>query len=187
MWLAFANLEYQSVDMTWIAWYPWISDIFTHGTICGKCRSVCDLGKASASLHAVRRFSAPCRDRWNDGTVDLWDHHDLWPCGVLAERRSPPNLSRIPFREVLLGTVPPMKSLAASVTSAAASVVDGVSKAIRPAVLFVAAEANRRSLGFTYFWKRGFPCVANSGPERNSQSANRGSCRSHSLHRHRRK
>ncbi len=27
------NLEYQSVDMTWIAWYPWISDIFTHGTI----------------------------------------------------------------------------------------------------------------------------------------------------------
>jgi hypothetical protein len=33
VWLAFANLEYQSVNMTWIAWYPWISDLATHSTI----------------------------------------------------------------------------------------------------------------------------------------------------------
>ena len=24
MWRAFANLEYQSLDMTWLAWHPWL-------------------------------------------------------------------------------------------------------------------------------------------------------------------
>lgn len=33
IWLAFSNLEYQSFDMTWTAWYPWISDLATHTTI----------------------------------------------------------------------------------------------------------------------------------------------------------
>jgi uncharacterized membrane protein YphA (DoxX/SURF4 family) len=33
VWLAFANLEYQSVDMTWLARYPWITQIATHGTV----------------------------------------------------------------------------------------------------------------------------------------------------------
>ncbi|MBV8268482.1 MAG: HTTM domain-containing protein, partial [Planctomycetaceae bacterium] len=30
MWRAFANLEYQSADMTWLAWYPWLLDLSTH-------------------------------------------------------------------------------------------------------------------------------------------------------------
>lgn len=33
VWMAFANTEYQTIDMTWIAWYPWISDVMTHGTM----------------------------------------------------------------------------------------------------------------------------------------------------------
>ena len=33
IWMAFANTEYQVIDMTWIAWYPWISDLLTHGTM----------------------------------------------------------------------------------------------------------------------------------------------------------
>ncbi len=33
MWRAFANLEYQSMDMTWMAWYPWLVNAFTHLTI----------------------------------------------------------------------------------------------------------------------------------------------------------
>jgi hypothetical protein len=32
MWLAFGNLEYQSVDMTWVAWHPWLVDFLTHFT-----------------------------------------------------------------------------------------------------------------------------------------------------------
>lgn len=33
MWLAFANLEYQSFDMTWLARHPWLINIMTHTTI----------------------------------------------------------------------------------------------------------------------------------------------------------
>jgi hypothetical protein len=30
MWRAFSNLEYQSVDMTWLAWHPRLLDLITH-------------------------------------------------------------------------------------------------------------------------------------------------------------
>jgi CheY-like chemotaxis protein len=33
MWLAFANQEYQSTDMTWLAQYPWMLNLMTHTTI----------------------------------------------------------------------------------------------------------------------------------------------------------
>jgi hypothetical protein len=33
MWRAFANLEYQSTDMTWMAWHPFLVNAFTHFTI----------------------------------------------------------------------------------------------------------------------------------------------------------
>ena len=32
MWLAFGNLEYQSADMTWLAWHPWVVHFLTHFT-----------------------------------------------------------------------------------------------------------------------------------------------------------
>jgi len=30
MWRAFANLEYQSIDMTWLAWHPWLLNLLSH-------------------------------------------------------------------------------------------------------------------------------------------------------------
>ena len=33
MWRAFANLEYQSWDMTWLAWHPWLINLMTHVSI----------------------------------------------------------------------------------------------------------------------------------------------------------
>lgn len=33
MWLAFANLEYQTTDMTWLAAYPWLVNVMTHVTV----------------------------------------------------------------------------------------------------------------------------------------------------------
>ena len=33
MWRAFANLEYQSLDMTWLAWQPWLVNAMSHSTI----------------------------------------------------------------------------------------------------------------------------------------------------------
>jgi uncharacterized membrane protein YphA (DoxX/SURF4 family) len=33
MWRAFANLEYQSIDMTWLAWHPRLLEFFTHVSV----------------------------------------------------------------------------------------------------------------------------------------------------------
>jgi hypothetical protein len=33
MWRAFANYEYQSIDMTWLAWHPWLLEICTHVSV----------------------------------------------------------------------------------------------------------------------------------------------------------
>ena len=33
MWRAFANLEYQSADMTWLAWHPRLLDFATHVSV----------------------------------------------------------------------------------------------------------------------------------------------------------
>ncbi len=33
MWRAFSNLEYQSIDMTWLAWHPRLLDLMTHVSI----------------------------------------------------------------------------------------------------------------------------------------------------------
>ncbi len=33
MWRAFANLEYQSFDMTWLAWHPWLVNLMTHVSV----------------------------------------------------------------------------------------------------------------------------------------------------------
>jgi hypothetical protein len=30
MWRAVSNLEYQSIDMTWLAWHPWLLNLATH-------------------------------------------------------------------------------------------------------------------------------------------------------------
>lgn len=30
MWQAFANMEYQTADMTWLAWHPWLLNFLTH-------------------------------------------------------------------------------------------------------------------------------------------------------------
>ena len=33
MWRAFANFEYQSLDMTWLAWHPWLINIMSHVSV----------------------------------------------------------------------------------------------------------------------------------------------------------
>jgi len=33
MWRAFSNLEYQSIDMTWLAWHPWLLNLLTHVSV----------------------------------------------------------------------------------------------------------------------------------------------------------
>jgi hypothetical protein len=33
MWRAFANLEYQSLDVTWLAWHPWLINLMSHVSV----------------------------------------------------------------------------------------------------------------------------------------------------------
>ena len=33
IWQAVSNLEYQSADLTWLAWYPWLVNLLTHVTV----------------------------------------------------------------------------------------------------------------------------------------------------------
>lgn len=33
LWRAVANLEYQSIDMTWMAWHPWLINLATHVSV----------------------------------------------------------------------------------------------------------------------------------------------------------
>ncbi|MCA9031065.1 MAG: HTTM domain-containing protein [Planctomycetaceae bacterium] len=33
VWMAVANREYQSQDLTWLAWHPWVSHLLTHMTV----------------------------------------------------------------------------------------------------------------------------------------------------------
>ncbi|MFN8707333.1 MAG: hypothetical protein ACK526_10765 [Planctomyces sp.] len=164
VWLAFANLEYQSVDMTWIAWYPWISDIFTHGTIIWEVSFPFAIWVRPLRPYVLfvgfllHAGIGGMMGLWTFGIIMIFGHVAFWQNEEVRRL-----LSRIPFRELLLGTMPEVKSLTARITAAAADIVDGVSKVIRPAVLFVSPEARQRSLGFSYFWKRGFPCVAIRG------------------------
>lgn len=161
VWLAFANLEYQSVDMTWIAWYPWISDIFTHGTIIWEVSF-----PFAIWVKPLRRYMlfigflmhagiGGLMGLWTFGIVMMFGHVAFWQNEEVRRL-----LSRIPFRELLLGAVQPVKALAALGATAASSVVSPTATVLGPAVLFVSSEAKQRSMGFNYFWKRGFPCVA---------------------------
>ena len=34
IWGAFGNYEYQTIDMTWLAWHPILVNILTHATVC---------------------------------------------------------------------------------------------------------------------------------------------------------
>ena len=73
MWLAFGNLEYQSADMTWLAWHPWVvqlPDPF-HGVL-GDLVLRAHLGSPVAAARA--RFvgrHAP-GDRCVPGPVDVF-------------------------------------------------------------------------------------------------------------------
>jgi hypothetical protein len=33
MWMVLGNLEYQAIDMTWLAWHPWLIELLSHFTL----------------------------------------------------------------------------------------------------------------------------------------------------------
>ena len=90
MWLAFGNLEYQSADMTWLAWHPMLVDFLTHFTTVWEI-SFCVLiwvpllaaGPGHVGRHARGDRSLP-------GPVDVFDDHAGRLCIIFAPGRRRP-------------------------------------------------------------------------------------------------
>ena len=90
MWRAFANLEYQSLDMTWLAWHPWLVNAMSHvvGPV-GDLVLRSDLAEALAAARAGGGRGAARRHRRVPGNVDVRADHAGRVCVVPACRAFP--------------------------------------------------------------------------------------------------
>jgi hypothetical protein len=110
MWRALSNLEYQSIDMTWLAVHPWLLNLFTHVSVLWEI-SFCaliwrprlrPLMLAMAVLLHVG--IGACLGMWTFGLIMLVGCASFLPgegvanfVASLAPLRSRPRLARSPF------------------------------------------------------------------------------------------
>jgi len=85
IWMAFTNGEYQTVDMTWIAWYPWVSDLMTHTTVLWEL-SFCALVWVRPVRPIVLVMGAVMHlgigammGMWTFGLIMIFGHISFWP------------------------------------------------------------------------------------------------------------
>ena len=71
MWRAFANLEYQSLDMTWLAWHPWLINLMTHVSV---------MWEISFCVLIWRPLWRPL-DAGRRGRACTWASGFAWGCG----------------------------------------------------------------------------------------------------------
>ncbi len=140
-WLAFANLEYQSFDMTWISSFPWIADIMTHTTILWEVSFA-----ALIWVRPVRPYVLAigflmhagiggAMGMWTFGLIMIFGHVAFWPKQSIAWVAS-----LVPSAERLLG------------------VADADS--LHPALVYVDRTVRRRIDSLRYFLNRGYRCLA---------------------------
>ena len=90
MWRAFANLEYQSLDMTWLAWHPWLVNIMTHVSVVWEISFCVLIWKPLWRPLVLAGAVAASRGHWTlPGDVDVRLDHAGWLCGVPAQRGGP--------------------------------------------------------------------------------------------------
>ena len=70
IWQAVSNLEYQTRDLTWLAWYPWLVNLLTHATIAWEMT----FWRSSGGPRSVRS----CCSRARPST---WESAPSWGCG----------------------------------------------------------------------------------------------------------
>ncbi|MEZ6063417.1 MAG: HTTM domain-containing protein [Planctomycetaceae bacterium] len=188
VWLAFANLEYQSFDMTWIAWYPWIGELLTHGTIVWEVSFA-----ALVWVRPVRPIVlligfllhigiGGMMGMWTFGLIMIFGHIAFWPKHWVSRL-----VERLPTSEQLLGLVaPPAASVPAPFEpggsplpaskfapavlsielladdaeqdSAADEVVFQPEHA--PTLIYVDGQRSRRLACLQYFLDHGFKCLS---------------------------
>lgn len=164
VWLAFSNLEYQSVDMTWTAWYPWISDLATHSTIIWEVffpvliwvRPLRPLVLFGGFL--MHLGIGGLMGMWTFGLIMIFGHVAFW---------SPTFVRRVfaglPGRELWLGSLagPPVSAAPQRGSTVKPEAADG-SVGRRPVLLWVDSLNERRASCLEYFWREGFPSVGSA-------------------------
>ncbi|HQX50840.1 MAG TPA: HTTM domain-containing protein [Planctomycetaceae bacterium] len=153
VWLAFANLEYQSISMTWIAWYPWISDLMTHTTILWEVsfaaliwiRPVRPIVLAMG--FAMHAGIGGMMGMWTFGLIMIFGHLSFWPAGTVRRL-----LGDLPLMPTMLGTLQPLKQTGQSARNTELKVA--------PVLLWVDRTVRRQLLCLRYFWQRGYHCAA---------------------------
>lgn len=159
VWLAFANREYQSLDMTWMAWYPWICELMTHTTI------VWEVSFAAAVW--VRPLRTPVlalgfllhlgiggmMGMWTFGLIMIFGHIAFWPESTI--RRC---TGWVPRAERLLQLpVPADAALSESLRPTAQEQSRGL-----PRLLCVNRNLRQLLQCLNYFSDRGFRCLASA-------------------------
>ena len=165
VWLAFANLEYQSADMTWIAWYPWISDLMTHSTIIWEV--------AFAALVWVRPVRPAVlaigfllhagiggmMGMWTFALIMIFGHVSFWPRETVGLV-----VGLIPSAEQLF-KVPLLNADDSTGTGIRTGSSNRPGKgtpgrrSLRPALLCVDRNIRQRLQCLHYFLDRGFRCL----------------------------
>ena len=166
IWMALANTEYQTVDMTWIAWYPWISDIVTHGSmlfeltfwvlVWGRCRPVVLF--AGAMLHlSIGAFMG----MWTFAFIMIFGHLAFWPPSLVdriiervvnptrRRKKTPPRQPRV--IDEICTTVRTEPAAAASASATQLVCVD--------------CNQTTRVRCINHFTEHGFECYATDNPE----------------------
>ena len=162
IWLAFANLEYQSMDMTWIASYPWIADIMTHTTIVWEVSFVAlvwvrPIRPYVLAIGFLLHFGiGAAMGMWTFGLIMIFGHVAFWPKQSVRWVTS-----LVPSAEGLLKVEPTAPNVAAT----AGAIVGGISDSLRPGLLYVDRTIRRRVESLNYFLQRGFRCLATDDAE----------------------
>lgn len=160
VWLAFANLEYQSLDMTWVAWYPWIGELMTHSTIIWEV--------SFAALIWVRPVRpivlfvgflmhlgiGGVMGMWTFGLIMIFGHIAFWPQETIHRIAA-----LFPSSERLLGVA---RAAAADgeQTAPESAAESGLVRRLKPALLYVDRTWCRHVDTISYFLSRGFRCMA---------------------------
>ena len=119
MWQALANMEYQTADMTWLAWHPWLLNLLTH---------VCVLWEVSFCMLIWRPRLRPlmlagavvlhagigaCLGMWTFALIMLVGCASFLPRSAVSELLASLVLQRVGRRSEALSLSPPPQAAVA--------------------------------------------------------------------------
>lgn len=160
VWMAFANYEYQTLDMTWIAWYPWVSDLMTHVTLIWEIFFIAlvwtRLRPLVLVIGALLHIGiGGAMGMWTFGLIMIYGHIAFWPHNSVQRMRK--WVAR-EFRSPPLVQAPPTLTMAPNRAAVLGKGGRTVHVAART-IICVDMEGHTRGRFEAYFGEHGFQCV----------------------------